>query len=187
MRGRRRRSRFTRRHSRLRPSCRSTWPRIGLSDRPRIRWPRRPHALALRDRRRAGRPHAPRGDYPIACSAAVRVVPYATPGKRRARRSNCGCPAGRSALLLATARRDGRADFAGRAGESVAGRVAGRGLCEARVMGTPPVVDDEELARVAHLLAHYGGFCRGRRGSKVRSVILVRAWGRGCSSAAGSR
>ena len=89
----------------------------------------------------------------------VPVVPYATPGSAALADGIGAALPGRSALLL---RNHGVVTV----GPTVHVALEKASLVEwlaevhakARVLGTPAVVGDEELARVAHLLAHYGGY-----------------------------
>ncbi len=89
----------------------------------------------------------------------VPVVPYATPGSEALADGIGAALPGRSALLL-------RNHGAVTVGPTLRVALEKAALLEwlaeiyakARVLGTPAVVDDEELARVAHLLAHYGGY-----------------------------
>lgn len=89
----------------------------------------------------------------------VPVVPYATPGSQALADGIGAALPGRSALLL---RNHGVVTV----GPTLRAALEKASLVEwlaevyakARVLGTPAVVDDEELARVAHLLGHYGGY-----------------------------
>jgi L-fuculose-phosphate aldolase len=88
----------------------------------------------------------------------VPVVPYATPGSQALADGIGAALSGRSALLL---RNHGVVTV----GPTLRATLEKASLVEwlaevyakARVLGTPAIVGDEELARVAHLLAHYGG------------------------------
>jgi L-fuculose-phosphate aldolase len=89
----------------------------------------------------------------------VPVVPYATPGTVALADGIGAELPGRSALLL---RNHGVVTV----GPTLRVALEKASLVEwlaevyakARVLGTPAVVGEEELARVAHLLAHYGGY-----------------------------
>jgi L-fuculose-phosphate aldolase len=89
----------------------------------------------------------------------VPVVPYATPGSQALADEIGAALPGRSALLL---RNHGVVTV----GPTLRAALEKASLVEwlaevyakARVLGTPAIVGDEELARVAHLLAHYGGY-----------------------------
>jgi L-fuculose-phosphate aldolase len=89
----------------------------------------------------------------------VPVVPYSTPGSDALAEAIAAALPDRSALLL---RNHGVVTV----GPTLRVALEKASLVEwlaevyakARVMGTPAVVDDEELARVAHLLAHYGSY-----------------------------
>ncbi len=89
----------------------------------------------------------------------VPVVPYSTPGSDALADGIGAALPGRSALLL---RNHGVVTV----GPTLRVALEKASLLEwlaevyakARVLGTPAVVDDEELARVGQLLAHYGGY-----------------------------
>jgi L-fuculose-phosphate aldolase len=89
----------------------------------------------------------------------VPVVSYATPGSKALADGIGAALPGRSALLL---RNHGVVTV----GPTLRAALDKAALVEwlaevyakARVLGTPAIVGDEELARVAHLLAHYGGY-----------------------------
>jgi L-fuculose-phosphate aldolase len=89
----------------------------------------------------------------------VPVVPYATPGSTELAAAIGAALPGRSALLL---RNHGVLTV----GPTLRVAVEKAALVEwladvyakARVLGTPAVVDDEELARVSHLLAHHRNY-----------------------------
>ncbi len=89
----------------------------------------------------------------------VPVVPYATPGSQALADGIGAALPGRSALLL-------RNHGVVTTGPTLRAALEKASLLEwlaevyskARVLGAPAVVDDEELARVARLLAHYGGY-----------------------------
>jgi L-fuculose-phosphate aldolase len=89
----------------------------------------------------------------------VPVVPYATPGSQALADGIGAALRGRSALLL---RNHGVVTV----GPTLRAALEKASLVEwlaevyakARVLGTPAIVGDLELARVAQLLAHYGGY-----------------------------
>lgn len=89
----------------------------------------------------------------------VPVVPYATPGSEALADGIGAALPGRSALLL---RNHGVVTV----GPTLRVALERASLVEwlaelyanARALGTPALVSDEELARVAHLLAHYGHY-----------------------------
>jgi L-fuculose-phosphate aldolase len=89
----------------------------------------------------------------------VPVVPYATPGSEALAEGIGAALPGRSALLL---RNHGVVTVGPTLRVALEKAALVEWLAElyskARVMGTPALVSDEELAHVAHLLSHYGSY-----------------------------